>query len=258
MAPSARSAPVSSLSPGLTSSRCPSGGRYRPSAAWKWTLAGIDSPVTASTTSTSTRRVGVGSDSIVIEPNRRRWPSAGSRPAGTSSESTAIVASGAIPSSTSAPLVASGSERTLPQPGIESDAHPPLATGEGAARSRNTWPRSTESRPSPPWIRSVRRGSMASGDTVPRKTVTPATTTAPPAAGDASGSIRRLVDLGRPAGDLDLVEPQGDVVSRARDDIGDPGLCRTPRAGQDPQKPRLSGRRVASRRLGRVGPAPVE
>ena len=183
---------MSSFRPGLISSRCPSGGRYRPSAARNWTRAGITSPVVVSTISTSIRRVGVRQRFDRQAPNRTRAPSAGSRFAGTTwprCRSWRPPSSRRRRASRAVCLVVGKRD-----PPADDRAwhrhHRPAARCRAlpeylAEVDRHRWP------PALPSIRRVRRGSTTSGEAVPRNAVTAATTTPPPSSSRASGSIRR-------------------------------------------------------------------
>ena len=163
------------------------------------------------------------------------------------SSSITSVASGAMATSTNAAEVAARSwpSRALPQPAIESAGQPSAATGAGAARSRMTWPRSTDRwRLVARWrsTRSVRLGSRRSGESVPRKSVMAATTTALPSTSGASGSIRRRA---RSAG------PPGTSISYSQSAMSSVGLgtCRLRRSAPGPT-------RRGGSPAGRPAPAP--
>ena len=251
---------MSSLSPGLISSRCPIGGRYRPSAAWNRTRAGMTSPVVASTISTSTRRVGVRSDSMVTAPNRLRAPSAGRRPAGTRSSPTAIVASSVIARSTSVAVVGplirerrppSDDRARSPAGRLERrrrrtrsehlpEVHADLP-GSRLAVDPERAPRLEDQRRGGPAERRDRRHDDAAARIERRERFHPESD-------DVPGAIR----------DLDRVEPQRDVAGRTGHRIGHPGLGRPPGARQDPEQAGVSRLGVATGGHRRVRSAPVE
>ena len=253
---------MSSLSPGLISSRCPRGGRYRPSAATNRTRAGVGSPLTASTISTSTRRVGVRSDSMTIRPNRR------SRAVGRKA-------------ARRDPVLADRDRRVRRHREIDEprrrrcrpvDRHPPAQDPRG-------WPATglegRRRRALPEHLAEIHvdlAGSAALPVLDPQRPagLDDQRRGGPPEDRDrrdddrATGIERRQRlheqpdEIRRAVRDLDRVQPEGDVAGRARHRIRHPGLGRTPAARQDPEQPGVARRGVASRWQRRIRAAPVE
>ena len=176
---------MSSTSPGLTSSRWPSGGRYRPSWAMNRTRAGAGSP--SAVRRTSTRMSAAASGRMVTRPSgltRSRSRSA----AGSSHAPTAIRASGVVARSMTAGPSGSPPARGRPHPKVSSapfslpsPGPPPVAGTRSRGSDRIATPRSTSGRAGPaPVTRTWRRGSRTSGFAVPWNRVRPATTTSVP------------------------------------------------------------------------------
>ena len=148
----------------------------------------------------------------------------------------------------------------VPHPAIAGVTSLRALIGTGAGRSRNTWPRSTATDPTPASSsnRRVRRGSRASGDAVPRKAVMAATTTPASSVERRDRLEAQPGEVGRTVRDLDHVEPQGDVAGRARHRIGHAGLGRAPAARQDPEQTRMAGLGIPTGCRRRVRTTPVE
>ena len=248
---------MSSLSPGLTSSRCPSGGRYRPSAARNWTRAGIASPVVASTISTSMRRMAAAA--VRWRGDRTAAPAIGRKPArrhdlpidvergvgrhGHVDEGGDIgrLAPGAAPADDRR------GQRPAGRDGRRSRAHPDDLSEVDRDRrigaSSPFVPRGAER------CESTRSDRLARGGAempCPGTAVTAATTTPPPSRG-GQRFHRQTGQGGGTTGDRRSRAARGRCRRRARDTVGHAGLRRAPCPGQDrravrPRRVRRGGR----------------